>query len=77
VNLERTILTNLERGHNGMMATGTLWSEVRLDVSGCTYTDFKKALGELEIKEQVIVIAGEDRQKAKITDLGRARLLES
>jgi hypothetical protein len=77
MNLERTILTNLERGHHGMMATGTLWSEVGLDVPGSTYTDFKKALRELELKEQVVVIPGEDRQKAKITDLGRARLLES
>lgn len=77
MNLERTILTNLERGHNGMMATGTLWSETALDVSGSTYTDFKKALRDLEMKDQVIVIAGEDRQKAKITDAGRARLLES
>lgn len=74
--LERTILTNLELGHNGMMAVGTLWSEVGLDVGGSTYTEFNKALRTLEEKGQVITIKGEDRNKAKITDAGRARLLE-
>lgn len=74
--MQRTILRNLEQSHNGMMAVGTLWAEAQLDESGSTYTDFKKALGELEIKEQIVLVHGEDRNKAKITDAGRARLLE-
>lgn len=76
MNLERTILSNLERGHNGMMAVGTLWSEVALDVGGSTYTEFNAALRSLEEKQQVVTVKGEDRNKAKITDAGRARLLE-
>lgn len=74
--MERTILRNLEQRPNGMCPTGTLWGDVALDDPGSSYTAFRKALEALEKKEQVIVIAGEDRQKAKITDLGRARLLE-
>lgn len=76
MNLERTILTNLELGHQGMMATGTLWSEVGLDVGGGTFSEFQKALRTLEEKGQVVTVRGEDRNKAKITDAGRARLLE-
>lgn len=75
--MQRTILRNLEQAHNGMMATGTLWAECQLDESGASYTDFKKALTELEIKEQIVIVHGEDRNKAKITDAGRARLLEA
>jgi hypothetical protein len=76
MNLERLILTNLKQRHPGLMPTGTLWSEVALDEPGCTYTAFKSALQELEIKGQVVVINGEDRNKAKITDAGLARLAE-
>lgn len=76
MNIQRIILTNLDRAHLGMMATGTLWSEVWLDAGGSTYTEFSQALRELEIKEQILLIKGEDRNKAKITDAGRARLLE-
>lgn len=76
MNIERTILTNLNHRHPGLMATGTLWSEVALDETGCTYTAFKSALTELEIKGQIVVITGEDRNKAKITDAGLARLAE-
>ena len=60
----------------GLLATTTLWSEVMLDMDGATYTAFKKALTELEIKNQVVLIKGEDRDKAKITDAGLARLAE-
>jgi len=76
MNLERTILTNLERAHGGIMTMTTLWSEVSLDEPQASYTGFKKAVGDLEQKEQVVVVKGEDREKAKITDNGRARLLE-
>lgn len=74
--MQRTILRNLDTAHNGMMPTATLWSECMLDQSGASYTEFQKALSELEVKQQVLVIKGEDRIKAKITDAGRARLLE-
>jgi hypothetical protein len=76
MNVERTILSNLNRAHLGIMTSTTLWSEVKLDEPGSTYTGFKAALEELEIKEQVVVVKGEDRTKVKITDAGKARLLE-
>lgn len=76
MNIERIILTNLARGQNGMMAVGTLWSETALDVGGSTYTEFSAAIRTLEEKQQVVVVKGEDRNKAKITDAGRARLME-
>lgn len=75
--MQRTILRNLDQAHNGMMAIGTLWAECSLDQSGGSYTEFKKALTELQIKEQIVIVTGEDRDKAKITDTGRARLLEA
>lgn len=74
--MQRTILRNLEQSRNGIMATGTLWAECQLDESGSTYTEFKKALGDLEMKDQIVIVKGEDRDKARITDTGRARLLE-
>lgn len=75
--MQRTILRALEQRPNGMCPTGTLWADVLLDEPGTCYSEFKRALGALETKEQVVVVAGEDRTKAKITDAGRARLLES
>lgn len=75
--LQRAILRNLEQGHDGIMATGTLWAEVYLDVPEVTYTEFSKELRELEMKGQVLVIKGQDRNKAKITDAGKLRLLEA
>jgi hypothetical protein len=74
--MERTILRNLER-RGGLMPVGTLWSECSLDEGGTSYSAFKKALTDLEIKGQVVVVIGEDRNKAKITDAGKARLMES
>ena len=74
--MQRTILRNLNQVHPGMMAVGTLWAECALDQSGGSYSEFKKALEELEIKGQVVIVTGEDRNKAKITDAGRARLME-
>ena len=76
MNLERTILTNLERGNGGVMAKPTLWSEVMLDEGGCSYSEFSKAITDLEVKEQVVVRNGEDRVKVMITDKGRLRLME-
>lgn len=76
MSLQRTILRNLETANKGIMTTGTLWSEVLLDVGGVSYSEFTKALRELEEKEQIIVITGEDRAKAKLTDAGRMRLME-
>ena len=76
MSLQRTILRNLETRANGMMPTGTLWGEVMIDEPGTTYSAFAKALTELEIKGQIVTVEGEERRKAKITDAGRARLLE-
>lgn len=76
MNIQRTILSNLKGRHPALMPTGTLWSEVALDEGGCTYTAFKGAMRELEVKGQIVVITGEDRDKAKITDAGLARLAE-
>jgi hypothetical protein len=76
MNLERTILTNLDRVHPRLMTVNTLWSEVYADIPESSYTEFKSALGELEQKGQALVLKGEDRDKAKITDAGRARLME-
>lgn len=77
MNLQRTILTNLESRPTGILPTGTLWHEVMLDEPGTSYTLFAKALTELEVKGQIVTVEGEDRRKAKITDAGRARLLEA
>jgi len=74
--MQRAILNALSLVHPRLLATTTLWSEVMLDMDGATYTAFKKALTELEIKNQVVLIKGEDRDKAKITDAGLARLAE-
>lgn len=76
--MQRAILQNLDRCHPGMMTTTTLWSEVLLDLSSeANYTAFRAAMTELEQKGQIVVIVGEDRTKAKITDAGKARLAEA
>jgi hypothetical protein len=75
--MQRTILRNLEQRPNGMCPTGTLWADTSLDEPGTSYSEFKRALSELELKGQVVVVTGEDRNKAKITDAGRARLMEA
>lgn len=74
--LERTMLRNLEQRPNGMCPTGTLWSDVVLDEPGISYSAFRRALLNLEMKNQIVIVQGEDRNKAKITDAGRARLME-
>jgi len=76
MSLQRTILRNLEARPNGMCPTGTLWADVAMDEPGISYSEFKRALTMLEQKEQIVGINGEDRNKAKITDAGRARLME-
>lgn len=77
MNLQLTILRTLKTVHPHMMTTGTLWSEVLMEEPRASYSGWKSALMELEEKGQVIVIAGEDRQRAKITDEGLARLAEN
>lgn len=76
MSLQRTILRNLEQRPNGMAPVGTLWADCMLDEPGISYSEFNKALLDLEQKEQIVVVNGEDRRKAKITDAGRARLME-
>lgn len=76
MNIQRTILRNLEQRPNGLCPVGTLWADVMMDEPGISYSEFSKALTELEVKDQVVIVPGEDRRKAKITDAGRARLME-
>lgn len=76
MNIERTILRNLEERSGGMLPVGTLWADVMIDEPGVSYTEFSKGLLNLEVKGQVVIVNGEDRRKAKITDAGKARLLE-
>lgn len=76
MNIERTILRNLEERAGGMLPVGTLWADVMIDEPGVSYTEFSKGLLNLEVKGQVVIVNGEDRRKAKITDAGKARLLE-
>jgi hypothetical protein len=77
MNPELTILRNLERGHEGIVTKPVLWNEVSLDDSGVTYSEFSKALGDLEIEGEVLVLTGKDRIKVKITDKGKLRLMEA
>lgn len=77
MNIQRTILRNLDNRANGICPTGTLWSDVLLDEPGTSYSAFQRAMTDLEVKGQVVIVEGEDRRKAKITDAGRARLMES
>lgn len=76
MSLQRTILRNLDQRPNGMCPVGTLWADCMLDEPGISYSEFTKAITDLEMKGQIVVVEGEDRRKAKITDAGRARLLE-
>ncbi len=76
MNIQRIILENLRRRHPGLQPTNALWSECLLDEPQATYTAYKAALTELEQLGEIVVIAGADRTKAKITDAGLARLAE-
>ena len=62
-----------------MMPVETLWVEVRRKiVPHPSRADFDHALRVLEdTKKQITVIRGEDLLRAKITDLGKARLHEA
>lgn len=73
---ERTILRILDNQKPRLMTIGTLWSETHLEDDRTSYSGFKSALTSLEIKGQVTVVTGEDRDKAKITAAGEARLAE-
>ena len=75
MNIQRTILQCLNNVAPRMLTLGTLWSEVRMDCE-CSHSKFKAELDRLEMKGQVVVIDGEDRSKAKITQAGEARLAE-
>ena len=76
MNTERIILTALNRVHPRLVTIGTLWGEVFMENGAESYSGFKRALRALEEKEQVTVVTGEDRDKAKITAAGIARLAE-
>jgi len=77
MNPELTILRNLERAHEGIMTKPVLWSEVSLDDGGVSYSEFSKALTDLEVDGEVLVLTGKDRIKVKITDKGKLRLMEA
>jgi len=74
--IERAILRNLGPRPNGTVPVTALWAETMLDVPGISYTAFKAALTRLEEKAQVVIIDGEDRKSARITDAGRGRITE-
>jgi hypothetical protein len=76
MNAELHILKSLALVHPRLMALGTLWSEVNLADPRVSYAGFKTAQRALEEKGQIVVITGEDRDRAKITDAGLARLAE-
>jgi hypothetical protein len=76
MNIQRTILRNLDQRPNGMCPTGTLWADVSQDEPGTSYSEFKRALAALEEASEVTVINGKDRAKVFLTDAGRARLME-
>ena len=78
MNLQLVILRNIKSGagRDGMMVTSTLWGEVLMDESRASYSAFRTALRELEEKGQIITVAGQDREKCKLTAAGEARLME-
>ena len=76
MNVERLILECLDNVGSLAMPKTTLFSEVRLDAPGTSYTEFESALRNLGRKGQVEVVPGEDRDKVKILEAGAARLSE-
>jgi predicted transcriptional regulator len=77
MNTQLTILKILRVIQPRMMTTSSLWSETLMEEGEVSYSGYKTALRELEEKEQVVVVRGEDRERAKITDAGLARLAEN
>jgi hypothetical protein len=77
MNQELTILKALLEVHPRMDGVGRLWSVCRMEDETMTYTAFTRALIALETKQQIVVVQGEDRRRAKITDAGIARLAEA
>lgn len=77
MNPELTLLSALKDIHPRMEQCGRLWSICRMTDETMTFTQFSDALLKLEEKKQVVVIQGEDKRRAKITDAGLARLAEA
>lgn len=77
MNAQLTILSILRAAHPRMMPCGPMWSEVRMDSPSITYSAYTTALNELETKLQIVIVQGEDKRRAKITDAGLARLAEN
>jgi hypothetical protein len=75
MNLQLQILTSLRRVHPRLMPVETLWAEVRMaSMPQPSRPEFNQALRVLEDdKKQIVVVKGEDRERAKITDDGIAR----
>lgn len=77
MNPDLTILAALKEIHPRMEQVGRLWSIARMADETITYSRFTDSLTSLEEKKQVVVIQGEDKRRAKITDAGLARLAEA
>jgi len=79
MNLQLQILKALRGVHPRLMPLESLWPEVRMAMpEPPSRIDFDHALRVLEDeKRQVIVLKGEDRVRAKITDEGLARVAEA
>lgn len=79
MNLERTILTALERVHPCMLPELTLLADVNLMTAeqSVTLTPLRKSLAALEAKGQLVSVPSEDRGTLyKISAAGQARLAE-
>lgn len=74
MNLELTILKELDAGHPRMMKRDALESFVALAVDDLTATAFDQALSSLDKKRQIRIHAGEDVTRIAITDTGRERV---
>jgi DNA-binding MarR family transcriptional regulator len=77
MNPQLTILSILRDAHPRMMPCGPMWAEVRMQRETMTYTEYTTSLNSLEEKGQIVIVQGEDKRRAKITDAGIARLAEN
>lgn len=76
MNPQRAILEGLSLVHPRMLAESVLRSDMQLTLGSMSLADLRRHLAALESKGQVVVIAGEDVTRIKITATGLARLAE-
>lgn len=72
MNIERLILQELTEVHPRMLTEKMLFAVI----TEASLTDVRNAVRELERKNQVVVVTGEDTTRIKITQDGIARLSE-